>query len=103
MKNLLTIEHKNVHGELMTLVLTNDYEQLFKHNDCNDDFEKLSELDITIKLTHTLQKTKKKSIESFKYILDEEERAVLIAFGKLATIITEADKKFNKPVENTLV
>ena len=43
-KAILKIEHVNIHGEKMTLVLDSNYGLWFKHEDCNNEFENLSKL-----------------------------------------------------------
>lgn len=67
---LIKLEHVNFHGEKMTLIMDKNYQCWFKHEDCNDKFENIKNLD-----------TKK----GFKYVLSKEEQIVFIGFVNLST------------------
>jgi hypothetical protein len=69
-KAILTIEHVNVHGEKMTLVLDKDNSLWFKHDDCNTKFESFNKLQVK---------------GNFKYVLSKEEQIVFKGFVDMAT------------------
>lgn len=83
MKVILKTKHTNIHGEKMTLILDKKANLLFKHTDCNDRFENLKDILKTVKLSSSQKKTlktKENTAESFKYVLDTDEKTVFSSF-----------------------
>lgn len=83
MRTLLEVTYINIHGETMSIKLTEDLKKHFSHNDCNNGYEDLDNLFTTIKLTPKFKKilnTKKDEMITFGYILNESEKAILDSF-----------------------
>jgi len=72
MKNsILKIEHVNIHGEKMTLAMTKDFGLMFKHDDCNDKFENLKDIQDNDRLKYNL--SKEEQVVFFGFIVMAEQ------------------------------
>jgi len=75
-KKIITIKYTSIHGEQMILVMDNQYNLWFKHEDCNDKFEVI---------------TKK----SLQYILSSDEQVVFNSFLALVNATKKRHKEWN--------
>ena len=69
----LQVNFTNQFGETMTLALDDNNEVFFRHDDCNDDFEKYNDLLVKFKQGKTV-------MDGFNYVLDPIEKVVLNKF-----------------------
>jgi hypothetical protein len=70
---LIQTKYVNIHGEMMILKALRNGDILFYHEDCNEDFEKVTS-------------------KSFNYILNEMETKVLTGFLNFSAILLNQEK-----------
>jgi hypothetical protein len=87
-RSAIIIQHKNVYGETMTLTMDRDCELWFEHEDCNTKPEKIKDLNTTFEF-------KGKTHNGFKYVLNDDERAVLKSFLQLAGELAESVMEYH--------
>lgn len=88
------ITYVNEFSETMHLVMDQEFNIWFHHNDCNETYENFKEMGFTIELPDLSKKTKPLvKYNGFKYVLDNAERETLVSFIKNCRDIAKTHQK----------
>jgi hypothetical protein len=88
---IIKTSFKNKYGETMNVVMDREYNIWFKHDDCNNEYENFKDMGYSVQLPG--KNNELVTYNAFKYVMDSDERNVLVAFVNMCRQIAKDNDK----------